>query len=141
MKKSLDRFVTAQRHVYGQVLAELRDGKKQSHWIWFIFPQIAGLGQSEISRRFAITDLAEAVSYMQHNILGPRLIECTDLVLACDGRTLDEIFGYPDNFKFHSSMTLFNAATTDVPGFNKALDKYFLGQRDSATVARISAPV
>ena len=109
----LQRFVTAQAPVYQRVLAELRQGQKQSHWIWFIFPQLAGLGHSPMARRFAIASREEAVAYLGHGVLGPRLRECTALVNAVRGRTIREILGTPDDLKFCSSMTLFGAVSSD----------------------------
>lgn len=131
---NLDRFITAQAPVYDTVLAELRAGRKSSHWIWFIFPQIAGLGRSGTAQQFTITSLDEAKAYLQHPILGPRLRECTQLVLDVKGRSPDEIFGYPDNLKFRSCMTLFMAATPDNTLFKAALHKYFDGQPDQKTL-------
>jgi uncharacterized protein (DUF1810 family) len=110
---NLQRFLHAQERVYDTVLAELRSGRKTSHWIWFIFPQIAGLGHSAMAQKFAIGSLDEAKSYLQHPILGPRLRACTQLVLDVNGRSAEEIFGYPDHLKFRSCMTLFMAAATD----------------------------
>ncbi len=131
---NLLRFLEAQDHVYGAVLDELRAGKKSSHWMWFIFPQIAGLGHSGMAQTFAITSLAEAKAYLQHPILGPRLRECTQLVLNVDGRSAEEIFGYPDNLKFRSCLTLFMTATTDNKVFKEALLKYFEGKPDALTL-------
>ena len=120
--------------MWPQVRAELATGRKQSHWIWFVFPQIAGLGLSVRSVHFAISSRDEARAYLDHDILGPRLIEATRLVLAVEGRTTHEIFGSPDDLKFHSSMTLFDAvAPNDV--FAAALEKYFDGVRDARTLA------
>lgn len=130
----LQRFVDAQASLYAQVCAELRDGRKQSHWMWFIFPQIAGLGHSEMARRYAISSRAEALAYLAHPILGPRLLDCTRLVNQIEGRTAREIFGSPDDMKFRSSMTLFAAATSDNAVFKEALQKYFGGIGDSLTL-------
>jgi len=130
----LHRFVDAQARVFERVLAELRDGRKRSHWMWFIFPQIAGLGFSDMARRFAISGRAEALAYLAHPTLGPRLRECTDLVNQVSGRTPDEIFGYPDDLKFRSSVTLFAAVAPAEPVFRTALDKYFSGEPDPATL-------
>src|ERR1035438_1119774 len=110
---NLQRFVEAQDPVFEQVRAELQAGQKQSHWMWFIFPQLRGLGRSATATRFAISSLAEAQAYGQHQILGPRLRECTRLVNGVERRSAREIFGYPDDLKFHSSMTLFAAAAPD----------------------------
>jgi uncharacterized protein (DUF1810 family) len=131
---TFQRFLTAQAHTYHTVLAELRAGRKSSHWIWFIFPQIAGLGHSAMAQQFAITSLDEAKAYLQHPVLGPRLRECTQLVLNVEGRSAEEIFGYPDNLKFRSCMTLFLTAATDNTIFKDALLKYFDGQPDQQTM-------
>jgi len=135
----LQRFVDAQNPVYDKVCSELRDGRKKSHWMWFIFPQIEGLGSSQLARKFAISSLAEASAYLQHPILGPRLAECTSLVNFVEGRPIEQIFGYPDDFKFRSSMTLFAHATLDNRVFIDALHKYFSGEFDPATLARLRA--
>jgi uncharacterized protein (DUF1810 family) len=134
---NLNRFLSAQSPVIEQVRAELRAGQKRSHWMWFVFPQIAGLGHSDMARRFAIASLDEARAYAAHEILGPRLIECAALVVAAEGRSIGEIFGSPDDLKFHSSMTLFARATPQEPVFREALQKYFDGEEDRATVERI----
>jgi uncharacterized protein (DUF1810 family) len=133
----LQRFVDAQNPVYGKVCAELRDGRKRSHWMWFIFPQIMGLGSSPLARKFAISSLAEAAAYLQHPILGPRLIECTRLVNLIEGRPIQQIFGYPDDLKFRSSMTLFAHAAGESQLFVDALQKYFKGEFDPTTLARL----
>jgi len=129
----LHRFVEAQDRVYGQVCAELKRGHKTSHWMWFIFPQIAGLGNSAMARRFAISSLGEAAAYLQHPILGPRLVECAMFVLKVSGRTAHEIFGSPDDIKFRSCMTLFARAAGTYPVFEENLQKYFNGQHDRLT--------
>lgn len=129
----LDRFVQAQNPVFGAVQAELARGRKQTHWMWFVFPQVAGLGFSAMSQRYAIGSRAEAEAYLAHPLLGPRLIECTRLVLAVDGRTINAILGAPDDSKFRSSMTLFGAVS-DEAVFDEALAKYFAGERDDATL-------
>ncbi len=131
---NLHRFLTAQASTYNTVLAELRAGIKSSHWIWFIFPQIRGLGHSAMAQQFAIGSLDEAKAYFQHPILGPRLRECTQLVLDVEGRTIEEIFPHPDNLKFRSCMTLFLTATTDNTIFKDALLKYFDGRPDQSTL-------
>jgi uncharacterized protein (DUF1810 family) len=131
---NLHRFLDAQAPTYDSVLAELRAGRKSSHWIWFIFPQIAGLGRSGMTQQFAISSLDEAKSYLQHPTLGPRLRACTQLVLDVNGRRAEEIFGYPDNLKFRSCMTLFLTAATDNTLFNNALLKYFDGKPDQSTL-------
>jgi len=134
---ALERFVHAQQPVIGRVLAELRAGRKTSHWMWFVFPQIQGLGHSPMAQRFAIASRAEAEAYLQHPVLGPRLRECTALVNGIAGRGIEEIFGYPDHLKFHSCMTLFAHATGDNRVFIEALDKYFAGTEDPATLHRL----
>lgn len=133
----LQRFVDAQEPVLERVCAELRAGRKQSHWMWFIFPQIQGLGRSSMAARFAISSLAEAKAYYEHKILGQRLRVCTRLVNSVQGRSANEIFGFPDDLKFHSSMSLFAAATSDEPAFPQALRKYFGGKVDPATIERL----
>jgi uncharacterized protein (DUF1810 family) len=136
----LERFLTAQQGVYEQACAELRAGKKQSHWMWFIFPQLHGLGSSEMAQRYAISSLEEAHAYLEHAVLGQRLRECTTIVVSLNGRSAEEIFGYPDYLKFHSSMTLFAQAATiseEDLVFSQALDKYFSGKEDAATIERL----
>jgi uncharacterized protein (DUF1810 family) len=134
----LQRFVDAQSGVYDTVAAELRDGRKRSHWIWFIFPQLTGLGRSPTAEKYAISSLAEAEAYLRHEVLGPRLRECTRLVNRVEGRSVDEIFGWPDNLKVRSSMTLFAHATPDNGDFVALLNKYYGGEEDSATLERLS---
>jgi uncharacterized protein (DUF1810 family) len=131
----LARFVQAQEPVYEQVLAELRDGHKRSHWMWFIFPQLAGLGHSAMARHFAIASLQEAQAYLAHPVLGARLRECARLVLAVQERSVHGIFGSPDDLKFRSSMTLFSRAGPAEPVFEQCLLKYFGGQGDPQTLA------
>ena len=132
---NLPRFLEAQAPVYDQVLAELADGRKQSHWIWFIFPQLAGLGHSAMARRFAIASLDEAAAYLAHPVLGARLRECSRLVLDLEERSVHDIFGSPDDLKFRSSMTLFDLAGPAEPVFRQCLLKYFKGQGDPQTLA------
>ena len=134
---NLQRFVDAQRPVYEQVRSKLREGRKSSHWMWFVFPQIEGLGSSALAGRFAISCLDEAEAYLKHPLLGPRLRECTQLVNFVEGATIDRILGYPDDLKFRSSMTLFAKATSDNRVFNEALSKYFGGEPDQATLERL----
>ena len=134
----LRRFVDAQDRVYDTVLAELRTGAKRSHWIWFVFPQLRGLGHSPTAQRFGISSLDEARAYLAHPVLGPRLRGCTRLVAAIDGRSVDQIFGWPDNLKVRSSMTLFARATDDNAEFRAVLDKFYNGDDDPATVERLS---
>lgn len=133
----LQRFVDAQNTVFDQVLAELQAGRKHTHWMWFIFPQIRGLGASPMANRFAISSIAEARAYLEHPILGPRLRECTRLVTEIEGRTIAEIFGYPDDLKFRSSMTLFAHATPDNKIFADAIAKYFPEGDDPLTLERL----
>jgi uncharacterized protein (DUF1810 family) len=133
----LQRFVDGQRGVYDQAARELRAGRKQSHWMWFIFPQIKGLGSSAMAQQYAIASRDEAKAYLNHPLLGPRLRECTRLVTAIDGRSIEDIFGYPDNLKFHSSMTLFAHAANDDPIFQDALNKYLRSEFDSRTIDRL----
>jgi uncharacterized protein (DUF1810 family) len=129
----LQRFVDAQAPVYRRVVAELRHGRKQSHWMWFIFPQLAGLGHSPMARRFAISSREEAVAYLGHDVLGPRLRECTALVNAVEGRTIREILGSPDDVKFCSSMTLFGAVSSDAV-FAAAIAKFYGDRSDQRTL-------
>ena len=135
----LQRFVDAQRPVYDRVASELGAGRKRSHWMWFVFPQIAGLGSSAMARRYALADLTEARAYLAHPVLGPRLVACTTLVLAVDGRSAHQIFGSPDDLKFRSSMTLFGRAAGPRSVFQRALDTYFAGASDPMTLARLDA--
>jgi uncharacterized protein (DUF1810 family) len=130
----LERFVDAQADVYPNVITELASGVKRSHWMWFVFPQIAGLGSSPTAQRYAISSLGEAAAYAAHPLLGPRLVECTGLVVAIDGRSLEQIFGWPDHLKFHSSMTLFSLVPHCDGVFHAALTKYFGGRRDGKTM-------
>lgn len=132
--QNLQRFIGAQSPVYEQVCAELRAGHKQSHWIWFIFPQMRGLGRSETASYYGIASRQEAEAYLAHPILGARLQECTRLVNLVEGRTVDRIFGYPDDLKFHSSMTLFASLGSGNPVFKEALQKYFDGKLDQRTL-------
>jgi uncharacterized protein (DUF1810 family) len=134
----LQRFVDAQNGVYEQVCAELRQGQKRGHWIWFIFPQIQGLGSSATAAEYAISSREEAARYLEHPILGPRLIECTRLVTLVEGRPIRQIFPYPDYLKFRSSMTLFAHATAANAIFLQALQKYFGGEFDPLTLERLS---
>jgi uncharacterized protein (DUF1810 family) len=135
---NLQRFVEAQNPVFVQVCLELREGRKRGHWMWFIFPQLQGLGYSPMARRFAITSLEEAQAYLRHPILGPRLRECCRLVTLIEGCPIEEIFADPDYLKFRSSMTLFAHATPENQIFMSALDKYFEGKLDPLTLARLS---
>ena len=129
----LQRFVAAQVDVYADVVKELAAGRKRSHWIWFIFPQVEGLGFSAMAQRYAIGSRDEAKAYLAHDLLGSRLIECTGLVMTVNGKTIHDILGSPDDLKFHSSMTLFAAVSDNAP-FAGALAKYFAGAKDQATL-------
>ena len=137
----LGRFVAAQDHAYAQVCAELAAGRRLRHWMWFIFPQLAGLGSSPAARRYALTGTAEARAYLAHDILGPRLRECTSLVNAVHGCTALQIFGAPDDLKFRSSMTLFALSAGSANVFREALARYFDGEPDPLTLQVLrSAP-
>lgn len=131
----LARFVAAQEGTYEHVVRELRAGRKRSHWMWFVFPQVEGLGHSAAARRYAIRGLAEARAYLAHPVLGPRLAECTRIVNGLQGLSAHVIFGYPDDLKLCSSMTLFELVAGRGSEFSAALDKYFHGRRDPATVS------
>ena len=133
----LQRFVDAQARNYADALAELKRGRKASHWMWYVFPQIAGLGSSAMAQAYAIGSLAEARAYFAHPVLGPRLHACVHEVLALEGRTAHDIFGSPDDFKLRSSLTLFAAAAPDEPLFRQALGLYFDGELDSRTVEKL----
>lgn len=133
----LKRFVDAQASVYQRVLTELRSGRKASHWIWFIFPQIKGLGSSPMANKYAIASRAEAQAYLDHPVLGARLRECTRFVAAVPDRSIAEILGYPDDLKFRSSMTLFAAVAADNKDFTDPLDKFYGGKADPATLERL----
>ena len=130
----LARFVSAQERVYDDVLAELKNGRKRSHWMWFIFPQIDGLAQSSTSKFYAVKSREEARAYLKHPVLGRRLTECAATVLAVEKRSVSEIFGYPDDLKLKSSLTLFAALTDSDSVFASLLDKYFDGERDLRTL-------
>jgi uncharacterized protein (DUF1810 family) len=134
---NLQRFVDAQAPVFDRVLDELRNGVKIGHWMWFVFPQIKGLGRSPISMEFAISGREEARAYLQHPLLGPRLKECTRLVLQLEGSSVTDIFGSPDDLKFRSSVTLFAQVSPDNNIFQKALQKYFDGVPDRVTLDRL----
>lgn len=133
----LQRFVDAQQGSYNRACAELHAGEKLSHWMWYIFPQIAGLGHSEMAQRYAISSLEEARAYLAHPVLGPRLRECSRLVAVIEGRGIGQIFGYPDDMKFHSSVTLFAQAADDKAVFETCLRKYFGGTPDAATLNQL----
>ncbi|MDB5768772.1 MAG: hypothetical protein JWQ61_3586 [Collimonas fungivorans] len=134
---NLQRFVAAQQPVFDIVREELSQGSKRSHWMWFVFPQIEGLGHSATAVKYAISSLEEARAYLEHPLLGPRLRECCRLVAVVDGRSAEDIFGFPDYMKFQSSLTLFAQAATDNQAFNECLKKYFGGEPDQATLVRL----
>jgi uncharacterized protein (DUF1810 family) len=133
----LQRFVDAQNPVFEKVCAELQSGQKRGHWMWFIFPQLRSLGSSQMAVKFGISSRQEAEAYLKHPILGPRLRECTGLVNLVKGRSIKEIFGYPDDLKLRSSMTLFASATPDNQVFRDALQKYFAGEVDRLTIEEL----
>ena len=131
---NLSRFVSAQARDYEIAREELRNGRKRTHWIWYIFPQIDGLGYSANSKLYAIKSKTEAQKYLEHPLLGARLLECANLLLKLEGRSASEIFGSPDDLKLKSSMTLFAAVQNQEPAFARVLDKYFQGKRDITTI-------
>jgi uncharacterized protein (DUF1810 family) len=133
----LQRFVDAQQSIYDRALAELNAGHKQSHWMWFIFPQIAGLGHSDMARRYAIKDADEATAYLKHPLLGPRLEQCAQALLAHAERPARQILGSPDDMKLRSSMTLFAAVAPERETFQAVLDAFFAADPDSATLSRL----
>jgi uncharacterized protein (DUF1810 family) len=135
---NLERFIKAQAPVYSQLRSELSNGKKTSHWMWFVFPQLAGLGRSAMATTFAIGSMNEAQAYLEHEVLGPRLHECTELVTQVQGRSLHDIFGSPDDMKFQSSMTLFARVATNNQRFAEALAKYCNGVLDPRTLALLN---
>jgi uncharacterized protein (DUF1810 family) len=130
----LNRFLSAQEGVYDRVLAELRAGRKRTHWMWYIFPQIDGLGRSPTARQYAIKSLEEARRYLAHPLLGARLVECAEAVLAVQGLSASDIFGYPDDMKLCSSMTLFARVSEPRSVFERVLDKFYRGKRDTGTL-------
>lgn len=134
----LQRFVDAQAGVYEAALAELKAARKRTHWMWFVFPQVAGLGFSPMAQAYAISGLDEARAYLAHPMLGPRLLACTAAVNAAQGRSAHEIFGSPDDLKFRSSMTLFARAAPEEPAFRTALAKFFGGKEDPLTLERLA---
>lgn len=139
---NLDRFVQAQEQDYQRALQEIRSGQKRSHWMWYIFPQLTGLGGSAMAQRYAIRNLAEAKAYLQHPVLGPRLIEIAQAVLDVEGRSAHQIFGSPDDLKLHSSATLFAKAAAEAQRpeaavFDQLIDTYFAGKRDPQTIQRL----
>jgi uncharacterized protein (DUF1810 family) len=132
---ALDRFVDAQQPIYSQVLQELRNGKKTTHWMWFIFPQIEGLGNSSTAIYYSIKSIKEAKNYLAHPILGKRLLECANILLNIENKSADEIFGYPDNMKLRSSITLFNFVAPEQNVFADVLQEYFAGELDERTIS------
>jgi uncharacterized protein (DUF1810 family) len=134
----LQRFVDAQDHAYSSVVDELRSGRKRGHWIWFVFPQLRGLGHSATALRYGISSIEEARAYLAHDILGARLRECARLVARIDGRSADDVFGWPDNLKVRSSMTLFARASEDNADFLAVLDKFYDGVHDELTVEQLA---
>ena len=131
----LNRFVSAQDGVYERVLQEIKRGQKRSHWMWFIFPQIDGLGSSSTARLYAIKSRAEARAYLNHPLLGPRVIECSQVLLRLQGRSASDIFGYPDDLKLRSSMTLFTSVSEPGSVFSQVLDRYYEGEPDQQTLS------
>jgi uncharacterized protein (DUF1810 family) len=136
-----EHFVQAQSGIYERVLSELSHGRKRSHWMWFVFPQLKGLGYSSTSLKYGIDSLGQAERYLGHGILGPRLTGCTDLVLQARSQTASEIFGYPDDLKFRSSLTLFSLCCPPNSVFSQALDKYFSGEPDPKTLQLLGLSV
>lgn len=134
-EQDLQRFIEAQQDTIEQAQAELRTGRKRSHWMWFVFPQLKGLGHSAMAQRYAIASLTQARAYLTHPLLGSRLRACCDLVLHVEGRSASEIFGYPDDMKFRSCLTLFAQAEPAGAVFRACLEKYFDGEEDPATLA------
>ena len=134
----LDRFVEAQAHAYADALAELRDGRKQSHWMWFVFPQLAALGRSATARHYGLSGLAEAQAYLAHPVLGPRLEGCCALLLQVQGRTAEQVFGAVDTLKLRSCLTLFDAAAPARVIFRQCLQQYFAGEPDDLTLSLLA---
>lgn len=130
----LDRFISEQEGVYDRVLDELSCGQKRTHWMWYVFPQIDGLGTSATARHYAIKNIEEAKAYLQHSVLGPRLLECAESVLAIEGRSASDIFGFPDDLKLKSSMTLFACVAGSDSVFARIIDKYYGGEQDASTL-------
>ena len=130
----LSRFVEAQEDDYARALAEIRSGRKQSHWMWYVFPQFDGLGSSPMSQRYAIKSIAEAEAYLRHPILGPRLVECAEAAAALQGTSAAQVFGYPDDLKLRSCATLFARVSPGGSVFERLLEKYFQGEPDEKTL-------
>lgn len=137
----LNRFIDAQRVVYSDVLEELRSGRKRTHWMWFVFPQLAGLGRSETARFYAISGAAEAVAYLHDPLLGARLLECTRTVLEHSGKSVTAMFGSPDDMKLRSCMTLFASVAPEQVCFQQVLNRFFNGEPDEKTVALLEQPL
>ena len=138
MSGDLDRFVHAQEGDYERSLSEIRSGRKRSYWMWYIFPQIEGSGFSEMSQRYALENLAEARAYLEHAVLGPRLVACVEALLSLEDRSAEQIFGFPDESKLRSCATLFAAASPSGSVFHRLLDKYFQGEPDPLTLRRLA---
>ena len=137
-ESNLTRFVNAQERDYTKALAEIRSGRKQSHWMWYIFPQLSGLGFSQMATHYAIDNLAEAKEYLDHPVLGSRLIEIANAMLRIEGKTANQVLGSPDDLKLRSSMTLFSLVENTDPVFQAVLDKFFNGQPDQKTIALVA---
>lgn len=135
----LDRFVTVQSVNYGQAKAEIEEGRKRSHWMWYVFPQIHGLGSSAMAERYALKTQAEAEAYLAHPVLGPRLLECAEALLQIPGKSANEIFGSPDDMKLKSSATLFACISPAGSAFDRLLDEFFQGERDARTLSILEA--
>lgn len=135
----LERFVRAQRGDYELAFSEIMNGRKRSHWMWYIFPQIEGLGSSVMSRRYAIKSRAEARAYLDHALLGPRLVACVEALLNLEGRSVEQIFGFPDDRKLRSCATLFATVSLSGSVFHRLLERYFQGERDVATLRRLAS--
>jgi uncharacterized protein (DUF1810 family) len=136
----LDRFLQAQKGVYETALSEIKNGHKRTHWMWFIFPQIDGLAFSPTAKYFSIKNIDEARAYLDHPILGPRLLECVEAVINADGRSASEIFGHPDDLKLNSCTTLFACVSAQGSAFDRLLEKYFHGKRDGRTLQLLGLP-
>jgi uncharacterized protein (DUF1810 family) len=136
----LNRFLSAQEGVYDRALAELHNGLKRSHWMWYIFPQIEGLGHSPTTRHYSIRSLEEARQYLAHPVLGKRLLECAEAILAHQGLSAADIFGHPDDWKLQSSMTLFELVSGPQSVFSRVIDRYYLGKRDARTLQIVGKP-
>jgi uncharacterized protein (DUF1810 family) len=134
-ENDLNRFIEAQQNIYPQVLEEIRSGRKSTHWMWFIFPQIEGLGHSSTAKYYSIKSIEEAKKYIGHPVLGKRLLECSNTLLNIDDKSANEIFGYPDDLKLRSSMTLFNFVAPQHKVFANVLEKYFAGEPDQQTLS------